>query len=157
MGRAAAENLLAGADWARRFAPVPRFWSEQHGVRLQAAGIPALGTDTVRLSGKRGYRGIFGFRRDGCLVGLLGWDSPRALLRWTAALERQLMPVPERVAVEPGRPAGTPGQPAVGTIQRDRLTDSDILARLDREFTVDSGGHDVDWATMRGLPPVRRT
>ncbi|MEV6910331.1 hypothetical protein [Amycolatopsis sp. NPDC051071] len=50
MGRAAAENLLAGWQAARPFAPVPRFWSAQHGMRIQAGGIPKLGTDTVALA-----------------------------------------------------------------------------------------------------------
>lgn len=126
MGRAAAESLLAGPASARPFAPIPRFWSEQHGMRLQAAGMPTLGAETVRLSGKRGYRGVFGYRRAGRLVGLVGWDSPRTLLRWTAALERQLMPVPDRVVDR--------GRPAVVQVQRNRPTDADILARLDREF-----------------------
>ncbi|HEY0804542.1 MAG TPA: FAD/NAD(P)-binding oxidoreductase, partial [Pseudonocardiaceae bacterium] len=40
MGRAAAESLLAGAKAAQPFTPLPRFWSEQHGMRMQAAGMP---------------------------------------------------------------------------------------------------------------------
>lgn len=158
MGRAAAENLLAGAEWAAPFTPTPRFWSEQHGVRLQAAGIPALGTETMRLAGKRGYHGVFGYRKDGRLVGLVGWDSPRALLRWTAALERQLVPVPEHVATEPSRPAATSMQAAADRpIPRTGLSDSDILARLDLEFTADTGRHAIDQGSLRGLQPVQRS
>lgn len=43
MGQHAADSLLKGPERAERFTPVPRFWSEQHGVRIQAAGVPALG------------------------------------------------------------------------------------------------------------------
>ena len=28
---------------------MPRFWTEQYGVRIQAAGMPKLGTDIVAL------------------------------------------------------------------------------------------------------------
>ncbi|KAA2265254.1 oxidoreductase [Solihabitans fulvus] len=89
MGRAAAENLLAGQQSATPFTPLPRFWSEQHGVRLQAAGMPSLGEDTVRLAGRpeRGA-GIAGYLRDGRLVGLVGQESPRGMLHWTSALAK---------------------------------------------------------------------
>ena len=32
------------------YTPVPRFWTEQYGMRIQGAGLPALGKDTARLS-----------------------------------------------------------------------------------------------------------
>jgi NADPH-dependent 2,4-dienoyl-CoA reductase/sulfur reductase-like enzyme len=43
MGQHAADSLLLGPGRATPFTPVPRFWSEQHGRRLQAVGIPSLG------------------------------------------------------------------------------------------------------------------
>ena len=49
MARAAAENLLCGPQDALPYSPVHRFWSEQHGIRIQVAGRPMLGTDTVLL------------------------------------------------------------------------------------------------------------
>ncbi|HEX3788325.1 MAG TPA: FAD-dependent oxidoreductase [Pseudonocardiaceae bacterium] len=90
MGRAAAESLLAGPTEAKPFTPLPRFWTEQHGVRLQAAGMPTLGQDTIRLTGKEGKRGVIGQVRGGRLIGVVGWDSPRSIIRWTAELEREL-------------------------------------------------------------------
>ncbi|NJP46170.1 FAD-dependent oxidoreductase [Streptomyces sp. PRB2-1] len=51
MGQHAADALLRGPARAARFAPVPRFWSEQHGTRIQAAGIPALGKDVEVVEG----------------------------------------------------------------------------------------------------------
>jgi hypothetical protein len=58
------------------------------------AGLPALGEDTVQLDD-----GVTGFVRGGQLVGAAGWDKPRAMLHWTAELERRL-PVPERLPVD---------------------------------------------------------
>ncbi|MFJ1761651.1 NAD(P)/FAD-dependent oxidoreductase [Amycolatopsis sp. NPDC088138] len=90
MSRAAAANLLAGPQGSPAFTPVPRYWSEQHGVRIQVAGRPMLGTDTVLLeSPAPGTRPITGFVRGGELVGLIGLDSPAAVLHWTAELARQ--------------------------------------------------------------------
>lgn len=90
MGRAAAENLLAGPAAATPFTPLPRYWSEQHGVRLQAAGMPSLGTESKQLTGREGRRGVIGYLRNGRLIGVVGWDSPRAMVHWTAELEREL-------------------------------------------------------------------
>lgn len=89
-GRAAAENLLAGRQAAAPFAPLPRAWSTIYDVRLQMAGMPALGNDTVELENK-----VTGFVRAGRLVGVCSWDRPRAMLRWRAELERTL-PAPAR-------------------------------------------------------------
>jgi NADPH-dependent 2,4-dienoyl-CoA reductase/sulfur reductase-like enzyme len=88
MGRAAAANLLAGRAEAMPFMPVPRFWSEQYGQRLQAAGMPGLGGEVVCLEGDpRTGRGVLGYLAGGALVAVLGRESPRAMLRWTAELD----------------------------------------------------------------------
>jgi NADPH-dependent 2,4-dienoyl-CoA reductase/sulfur reductase-like enzyme len=90
MGRAAADNLLRGPGRAKAFTPLPKFWTEQHGMRIQAAGIPALAQDTVSLAGSVMIgRRITGYVSDGALVGVVSWDSPRGMLRWTAELEKQ--------------------------------------------------------------------
>jgi len=104
MGRAAAESLLAGRDFAQPFTPLPRFWSEQHGLRLQAAGAPVLGESTIQLSGKEFGRGVTGYLRRGNLIGLVGLDSPRGMLRWTAELGRQCQPARRRDSVTAGQP-----------------------------------------------------
>lgn len=103
MGRAAAENLLLGRSAARPFTPVPRFWSDQHGLRIQGAGTPALARDTVSLSGSTVVRRrITGYVDDGTLVGIVGWDSPRGMLKWTEELDRQTRKAMRRR--EPVRP-----------------------------------------------------
>ncbi|MBW4718103.1 FAD-dependent oxidoreductase [Saccharothrix sp. SC076] len=98
MGRAAAESLLAGRASAVPFTPVPRFWSEQHGTRIQAAGVPALGTATVAL--RSGGRGVTGYVRDGRLVGVVGFDSSAAVLAHADLLAREPVRVqaPRRVS-----------------------------------------------------------
>ncbi|HEV2783566.1 MAG TPA: FAD-dependent oxidoreductase [Actinophytocola sp.] len=121
MGRAAAENLLVGQANARPYTPLPRFWSDQHGVRIQAAGIPALAQDTVPLAGSVmvGHR-VTGYVSEGSLVGVISWDSPRGMLRWSAELDRQSTAAMERrkavrttsTPVSTPAPAPRPAPPA---------------------------------------------
>ena len=93
MGRAAAESLLAGPARAGRFEPLPQFWSEQFGVRIQAAGIPSLGQYTTTLQ-YDGVPSVTGYLSGHRLVGVLGWDHPQAVLSWAAELDRQLTSQP---------------------------------------------------------------
>ncbi|WP_166788322.1 FAD-dependent oxidoreductase [Cryobacterium sp. MDB2-33-2] len=86
MGQAAADSLLAGPA-ARPFCPTPRFWSHQHGARIQASGQPALGSSMTLLEGSfQDRRFIAGFTRPGdtgpLLVGVVAINMPRTLLRW---------------------------------------------------------------------------
>jgi NADPH-dependent 2,4-dienoyl-CoA reductase/sulfur reductase-like enzyme len=90
MGRAAAESLLAGPEAAKPFTPLPRFWSEQHGMHLQAAGMPALSQDSVPLARRSGARGITGYVRNGRLIGIVARDDPRGMISWTEELKREL-------------------------------------------------------------------
>ncbi|HEV8558816.1 MAG TPA: FAD/NAD(P)-binding oxidoreductase [Actinophytocola sp.] len=117
MGRAAAENLLVGRENAQPFTPLPRFWSDQHGIRIQAAGIPALAQDTVPLAGSVtvGHR-VTGYVSGGSLVGVVAWDSPRGMLRWSSELDNQLAEgMNRRLAVrakqQQQRPVPTPPRP----------------------------------------------
>ncbi|HET6499478.1 MAG TPA: FAD-dependent oxidoreductase [Amycolatopsis sp.] len=111
-GRAAAENLMAGRREARPFTPLPRAWSTIYDARLQMAGLPSLGEDTVRLGDD-----VTGFVRGGRLVGVCAWNRPREMLRWTAALDRRLpVPggtVPEREAPRPARTETVEAEPEV--------------------------------------------
>ncbi|MEU4743684.1 FAD-dependent oxidoreductase [Actinosynnema sp. NPDC023658] len=90
MGRAAAENLLAGREKSRPFTPVPRFWTEQYGMRIQGSGLPAMGKDTTTLAGsQKDHRTITGFINDGRLVGMVGLDAPTAMIKLSTELWRQ--------------------------------------------------------------------
>ncbi len=93
MGQAAADNLLTGQTNAKAFTPVPRFWSEQHGVKIQSVGIPRLGHELRIVEGAPG-KGSFvaaftqpttttaaggvGHR----LMGVIGFDAARRLLEY---------------------------------------------------------------------------
>jgi len=82
MGRAAADGLMFGRHAAPPFMPLPRFWSEQHGLRIQGAGIPSLGTDRLVLWRSRtGDQSVTGYLRDGQLVGVVGLNCPTSFLR----------------------------------------------------------------------------
>jgi NADPH-dependent 2,4-dienoyl-CoA reductase/sulfur reductase-like enzyme len=82
MGQAAADALLTGPDRAAAFTPIPRFWSPQHGVRIQSVGTPQLGTQIQVLHGSTASRRVVaGFTRpavDGTplLVGAIAWTCP---------------------------------------------------------------------------------
>ncbi|CAL9409273.1 3-phenylpropionate_cinnamic acid dioxygenase ferredoxin--NAD(+) reductase component [Actinosynnema sp. ALI-1.44] len=90
MGRAAAENLLAGREGSRPFTPVPRFWTEQYGMRIQGSGLPSMGKDTTTLAGsKKDHRTITGFVDGGRLVGMVGLDAPTAMIKLSMELWRQ--------------------------------------------------------------------
>ncbi|MFD9887745.1 NAD(P)/FAD-dependent oxidoreductase [Amycolatopsis sp. NPDC059027] len=108
--RAGVENLMAGRSAAKPFTPLPRAWSTLYDVRLQTAGIPSLGEDTVGLAD-----GVTGFVRGGRLVGVCSWDKPRAMLDWTAELERRL-PAPEFVPADAPTTA-VPIQPDPAVLQ----------------------------------------
>lgn len=81
MGRAAAESLLSGGE-ATPYVPVPRFWSEQYGLRIQAAGMPALATEHVSLDGQSSpdRRSLTGCLKDGELIAVVGFDRSAAVL-----------------------------------------------------------------------------
>jgi NADPH-dependent 2,4-dienoyl-CoA reductase/sulfur reductase-like enzyme len=111
MGRAAAEALLAGRDAAAPFTPLPKFWSEQHGIRIQGAGLPTLAQDTVPLteSVPIGSK-ITGYVAGGSLVGILAWDSPRGMLHYNRELYRQTTAAMHQRLAQEGQPAQQPQQ-----------------------------------------------
>jgi NADPH-dependent 2,4-dienoyl-CoA reductase/sulfur reductase-like enzyme len=96
MGRHAAESLLAGRAAAEPFTPMPRFWTEQYGVRIQAAGMPKLGKEIISLGTPDDGTGtVYGYSREGRLMGVVGLDCPSSVLAWTESVSRQ-NPVPRQ-------------------------------------------------------------
>jgi len=88
MGVAAARSLLAGRTDAPRFDPVPYFWSDQYGVRLQMIGHPRPDdeVDVVDGSLKEGkFVALYG-RRDR-LTAAFGIGRPRQLMAFRPLLE----------------------------------------------------------------------
>ncbi|HET9141986.1 NAD(P)/FAD-dependent oxidoreductase, partial [Actinophytocola sp.] len=114
MGRAAAESLLAGRAGAKPFTPMPRFWTEQYGIRIQAGGVPKLGEEKVSLGSPNAGTGMLvGYKNEGRLMGVVGVDCPAAVLSWTDKVCDQ-NPVPEkdRPSVVPDPEEARP-QPAI--------------------------------------------
>lgn len=118
MGRAAAENLLSGRESATAFTPVPRFWSEQHGLRIQAAGMPVVGTRRDPLDAATpGGHSLTGYYRDENLVGVIGFDNSSAVLNYARTfVDNAQIGQTERSAVSvtptsSGEAASTAGRP----------------------------------------------
>ncbi|HWE57022.1 MAG TPA: FAD-dependent oxidoreductase [Acidimicrobiales bacterium] len=81
----AARTLLADLrdrpGQALEFAPVPYFWSDQHGVKLQFVGRAAAGDETRLLEGSfDDDRLLIAYGRAGRLVGALGIRRPRHVM-----------------------------------------------------------------------------
>ncbi len=87
-GAHAARRLLVGNDEAEPFVPVPWFWSDQYDRKIQMAG--RIGPDdeirvvTGSLSERR-FAAIYG--RAGRLVGVLGFNRPRHVMRYRMLIE----------------------------------------------------------------------
>lgn len=90
---AAARRLLDNA--APAYAPVPSFWSDQFGVRLQGVGLPPLADDVVTVDGDpAGDNFLAEYRLEGRLVGAVGAGSPKALVPYRRELaQRFLVPL----------------------------------------------------------------
>ncbi len=171
MGRAAADNLLAGVTAAQPFTPLPRFWSEQHGMHLQAAGMPALSQDTLPLGRKLPGKGVTGYVRNGRLIGIVGRDSARVMLRWTEELKRELrrsetvtlpafsgeaepIPAPEPVAPQPA-PRFVP-EPDVVELTLEHPTMEHLFAELPA-MLGERPRPAQDEQPTRSIPVVRAT
>ena len=92
-GMAAARNLLleSRGDRPEAFAPVPYFWSDQHGLSIMASGITSP-RDEVRvvhgtLQSNR-FAAIYGLR--GYLTGVVAVGWPRMLRRYQALIREQV-------------------------------------------------------------------
>jgi NADPH-dependent 2,4-dienoyl-CoA reductase/sulfur reductase-like enzyme len=86
--QAAADNLLDGRRNARPFLPVPRFWSEQHGVKIQSVGMPSLADRMTLIEGDlRGQAFTAAFLRGKRMVGAIGFNSARTILDCAPVVE----------------------------------------------------------------------
>lgn len=87
-GMAAARNLL-GANTP--FTPVPYFWTDQYDTKIAAFGLLPPDADVTVTQGEPAAgRFIAQYRRDGRLVGVLGWNMPRELTKERKALAEAL-------------------------------------------------------------------
>jgi NADPH-dependent 2,4-dienoyl-CoA reductase/sulfur reductase-like enzyme len=80
-GAAAARSLLAGRADAPSFTPVPYFWSDQYGIRIQVLGNPGGGDEMVITEGsfeEGKFVALYG--RAGRLRAVMAIGKPRQLM-----------------------------------------------------------------------------
>lgn len=87
-GVAAARHLLAGRDAAPPFDPVPYFWSDQYGLRIQVLGRPEPTDEVVVVQGSLDeHRFLACYGRDGRITAALALAMPRQLMALRPVLE----------------------------------------------------------------------
>lgn len=85
---AAARNLLAG-EGRRAYTPVPYFWSDQYGKKIQLLGQAAPADQVEFVHGSpRDRKFVAFFGREGLLVGVLGLKSTPRTMRYRELLTR---------------------------------------------------------------------
>lgn len=78
---------LGGASDPRDFDPIPSFWTDQYGTRIQSFGFPHLGTGDVRvLEGELTDQAVVGFHRNGALVGIVLLGSATRMIHYRGVL-----------------------------------------------------------------------
>lgn len=89
-GMAAARTLLHGSGPQTVYAPVPSFWSDHFGTRLQSVGLPLLGDRTEVVDGSlEDRRFVLASYRGEELVGATTYGMVRGLVRYRARLARR--------------------------------------------------------------------
>jgi 3-phenylpropionate/trans-cinnamate dioxygenase ferredoxin reductase component len=91
MADAAVAALLAGGGPSEPYAPVPYFWSDQFGVKMQLAGRVAPGDAVSIVDGSLEERRFVAlYHRAGRLAAVLGWNRPRVVMQYRRELREQL-------------------------------------------------------------------
>jgi NADPH-dependent 2,4-dienoyl-CoA reductase/sulfur reductase-like enzyme len=92
----AAKALLHGAGAAGPFAPVPYFWSDQHGTKLQFVGTAAAGDEITVVEGALGDgKFVAAYVREGVVVGALCVNWPARMVPWSKRIAgREPLPAP---------------------------------------------------------------
>ena len=127
-GMAAAQNLLRESrnQSLEAFAPVPYFWSDQHGLSIMASGITAPRDEFRLVHGSlesNRFAAIYGLR--GYLTGVVAVGWPRMLRRYQAMIREQ---VTWEEALETARKSsassgiGLPGRSAASAALRKRCS-----------------------------------
>jgi NADPH-dependent 2,4-dienoyl-CoA reductase/sulfur reductase-like enzyme len=89
MGTAAARSLLAGREDAEPFDPVPYFWSDQYGLRIQVLGHPARTDEVAVVDGSldaEDGKFVAAYGRRGRLSGVIAVSRPRQLMAFRPLL-----------------------------------------------------------------------
>jgi NADPH-dependent 2,4-dienoyl-CoA reductase/sulfur reductase-like enzyme len=77
----AVATLLKGRDHAEEFAPIPYFWSDQYGTKIQMVGVP--GDQVVIAEGSvEEHKFVAVYGHEGRTVGAIGFSLPRKLMQY---------------------------------------------------------------------------
>ena len=88
-GAHAARRLLVGEGEGEPFAPVPWFWSDQYDRKIQLAGRVRADDRVEIVAGSVDDRRFAAlYERDGRLVGVLGFNRPRHVMRYRDLIEQ---------------------------------------------------------------------
>jgi 3-phenylpropionate/trans-cinnamate dioxygenase ferredoxin reductase component len=86
-GAAAAHALLAGRAAASPFSPLPYFWSDQYGVKIQMLGHPRPTDELILVEGTfESRRLVTLYAREGRVTGVLGISRPRHVMAYRQLL-----------------------------------------------------------------------
>ncbi|MDE0237506.1 MAG: FAD-dependent oxidoreductase [bacterium] len=88
-GQHAALRLLESDDKAQPYSPVPWFWSDQYDRKIQLAGRAAPDDEVRIITGsteERRFAALYG--RAGRLVGVLGFNRPRHVMKYRNLIEQ---------------------------------------------------------------------
>jgi NADPH-dependent 2,4-dienoyl-CoA reductase/sulfur reductase-like enzyme len=89
-GAAAARTLLAGETGAQAFAPVPTFWSDQYGVKIQFGGRAIAGSEVHVAHEKPGDRRFVAlYRAEDRVAGVLAFKRSAQFVRYCGLIERR--------------------------------------------------------------------
>ncbi|WP_345679101.1 NAD(P)/FAD-dependent oxidoreductase [Yinghuangia aomiensis] len=95
-GAAAAFNLLHGP--VRPYAPLPYFWTDQFGIKVQACGVLAEDSDVaIEFGAVEQDRFVAAYRSAGRLTGVVTWNAPAQMVAYRAELLGQDHASSERV------------------------------------------------------------
>ncbi len=87
-GAVAARNLVVGSAAAESYAPVPFFWSDQYGAKIQVIGRPRPDDEVVVVDGTAEDRKLVAlYRRGDRLSAALAISRPRQLMAYRPLLE----------------------------------------------------------------------
>jgi NADPH-dependent 2,4-dienoyl-CoA reductase/sulfur reductase-like enzyme len=87
-GRTAARNLLAGNGGRKPFKSSCYFWSDQYGSRIQFVGMP-IGEAAIVHGSIEDNKFIALYRDADSVVGAMGLNSPKSLMKVKVLIERQ--------------------------------------------------------------------
>ena len=92
----AAPALAAGLAGAEvdplPFAPMPSFWTDQYGLRVQSFGALGIADSVTVLEGDLDDEFVAGYERDGVLVGVLGIGLMSSLMKLRGEIIENLKP-----------------------------------------------------------------